>query len=91
MRRLDDALRHSQAAIKLRPYQGAYLDTMAEVWFAKGDRKKAIEWSKKAITASISHAQGSPRSEGQILMNYIELNKQLKHFKNDPLPGQPRS
>lgn len=87
LQRLDDALQHAQTAIALRPYQGAYLDTMAEVWFAKEDRKKAIEWSKKAITASISHAQGAPRSEGQILRNYIELNKQLKHFKNDPLPS----
>ena len=88
--RLDDAMRHAKTATTLRPHQGAYLDTMAEVWFAKGNRKKAIEWSEKAIAASISHAQGVSRSEGQILTNYIELNKQLKHFKNDPLPSAKR-
>ncbi len=88
--RLDDAMRHAKTATTLRPHQGAYLDTMAEVWFAKGHRKKAIEWSEKAIAASISHAQGAPHSEGQVLTNYIELNKQLEHFKNDPLPSAKR-
>ena len=86
MRRLDDALRHSQKATSLRPTQGAYLDTMAEIWFAKGNRKKAIKWSNKAIDACISHAQGFPRNEGQVLMNYSELKKQLERFEHDPLP-----
>ena len=86
VRRLDDALRHAEIALELRPSQGAYIDTMAEVWFAKGDRKKAVEWSKKAVAASISHAQGNPRSESRVLTNHNELNKQLRHFKHDPMP-----
>jgi len=90
VRRLDSALEHAEAALSLRPSQGAYVDTMAEVWFARGDRKKAIAWSEKAIAASISHAQGSPRSESRVLVNYNELNKQLEHFKNDPLPNAKR-
>lgn len=88
--RLDDALDHAQTAVTLRPAQGAYLDTMAEVWFAKGDRKKAMEWSEKAIAASISHAQGTPRSEGRVLSSFNELNKQWERFKNDPLPTAKR-
>jgi tetratricopeptide (TPR) repeat protein len=88
--RLDDALDHAQIAVTLRPVQGAYLDTMAEVWFAKGDRKKAIEWSEKAIAASISHAQGTPRSEGRVLSNYNELNKQWDRFKDEPMPNDKR-
>jgi tetratricopeptide (TPR) repeat protein len=88
LRRLDEALEHAQKAVALRPYQGAYLDTMAEVWFAKGNRKKAVEWSKKAMKASISHAQGVPRSESQVLSNYHELYKQLQRFQHDPLPGR---
>ena len=74
----------------MRPSQGAYLDTMAEVWFARGERNKAMEWSKKAITASISNAQGNPRSLEMVYANFRELNKQYDHFKNDPLPNKAR-
>jgi hypothetical protein len=63
---------------------------MAEVWFAKGERKKAMDWSEKAIAASISHAQGTPRSEGRVLSSFNELNKQWERFKNDPLPTAKR-
>lgn len=88
VRRLDDAMRHAEKANQLRPSQGAYLDTMAEVWFAKGNRKKAVEWSEKAVQASISHAQGAPRDEGRVLVSYSELNKQLQRFKTGPLPTE---
>jgi tetratricopeptide (TPR) repeat protein len=90
VRRLDDAIKHSEAALKLRPTQGAYLDTMAEVWFAKGNRAKAIEWSQKAIAGSISHAQGNPRRETMVLNNYKQLQKQHERFKSAPLPRAER-
>ena len=90
LRKLDGALVHAQTAIKLRPYQSAYFDTMAEVYFARGDRQKAVEWSKKAIELSFSHAQGNPRSEAQVLSNYYELNKQLQRFQTAPLPKANR-
>ncbi|WP_435895714.1 hypothetical protein [Oceaniferula spumae] len=86
VRRLDDAHQHAEAALKIRPSQGAYLDTMAEVWFARGNREKAVEWSKKAVDASISDAQGTPRSEQQTIINYNQLSKQLDRFKNAPMP-----
>ncbi|MBT8043631.1 MAG: hypothetical protein KJO79_01670, partial [Verrucomicrobiae bacterium] len=88
VRKLDAAYAHSQVALKIRPTQGAYLDTMAEVWFARGNRPKAVEWSKKAIAASIAHAQGSPRPESQVIANYKELYKQYERFKNDPFPNK---
>jgi hypothetical protein len=47
--RLDDAEREVKEALRLRPEQGAFLDTLAEIHFARGDRKKAVEWSKKAL------------------------------------------
>lgn len=84
--RLDDALRHAEAALKIRPTQGAYLDTMAEVWFSRGNRQKAVEWSEKAVAASIGDAQGSPRTESQVLTNYSQLTKQLRRFKKAPMP-----
>ena len=90
VRHLDEAHAHAQKAIALSPNQGAYLDTMAEVWFAKGDREKALAWSEKAIAASISNAAGRPRELGQVYENYQQLNKQYQHFKNDPLPMKAR-
>ena len=48
-RRLDDAEKESTEALRLRPNQSAYLDTMAEIWFARGNREKALEWSEKSI------------------------------------------
>ncbi|MGJ8678212.1 MAG: hypothetical protein ACSHX0_11890 [Akkermansiaceae bacterium] len=86
VRQLDEGLRHAEIALKLRPHQGAYLDTMAEVWFAKGNRAKAIKWSEKAVSASITHPQGSPQSEGSVFGNYKMLIKQQQHFRHDPLP-----
>ncbi|MBK1829893.1 hypothetical protein JIN77_04095 [Verrucomicrobiaceae bacterium R5-34] len=86
VRRLDDALEHSKKALSVRPHQGAYLDTMAEVWFAKGDRQKAIEWSEKAVASSVSHAHGSPRTHTQVVLNFNQLSKQLDRFKTAPMP-----
>lgn len=90
VRNLDEAYAHAQKAVSSSPNQGAYLDTMAEVWFAKGDRQKALIWSKKAIAASISHAGGNPRSLPMVYANYQQLSKQYEHFKNDPLPNKVR-
>lgn len=90
VRHLDEAHTHAQKAVALRPNQGAYLDTMAEVWFAKGKREKALAWSEKAMAASISNAAGSPRGLRLVYANYQQLNKQYQHFKNDPLPMKAR-
>lgn len=48
-RRLDEAEAHQREALTLNPDQPAYLDTLAEIHFAKGDRKQAISDSKRAI------------------------------------------
>lgn len=90
VRHLDEGHAHAEIALSMRPNQGAYLDTMAEVWFAKGDRKKALRWSEKAIAGSISNAAGSPRSLRMVYANYQQLSKQYQHFKNDPLPMKAR-
>ena len=90
VRHLDEAHTHAQVAVTMRPNQGAYLDTMAEVWFAHGDRGKAMGWSEKAIAASISNAAGSPRGLHLVYANFQQLNKQYQHFKNDPLPMMAR-
>lgn len=48
-RRLDEAEAHSAHALKTSPLQAAYLDTLAEVLFARGDRAKAVELSSKGL------------------------------------------
>lgn len=84
--RLDNGLAHAKIAVELRPTQGPYLDTMAEIWFAKGNRQKALQWSEKATKGSVSHAQGSPVQEAAALNEFKMLKKQQNHLRNDPLP-----
>ena len=48
-RKLDEAEKLLHHALAANPEQSAYLDTMAEIQFAKGNREKALEWSAQAI------------------------------------------
>lgn len=48
-RNLDQAEDYLKKALALNPRQAAYLDTMAEIQFAKKDRKKAVQWSIEAM------------------------------------------
>lgn len=47
--KLTEAKRHLEHALRQRPAQPAYMDTMAETHFAMGDRKNAIKWSDQAM------------------------------------------
>ncbi len=49
LRNLDEAQQEEEKALALNPDQFAYLDTMAEIHFAKGNRVKALEWSRQAV------------------------------------------
>lgn len=48
-RHLDEAESYLQKALENNPRQAAYLDTMAEVHFARGDREKAVEFSARGL------------------------------------------
>lgn len=48
-RRLDDALKLSEKAVALAPNNPAYLDTLAEAHFQKGNRERAIELMKQCV------------------------------------------
>ena len=48
-RNLDAALKHSLRAVELAPHTAAYADTLAEVYFQKGERGKSIELIKKCL------------------------------------------
>ena len=70
-RELAEAETHLREALKEFPEQPAYLDTMAEIQFAKGKRKDAVKWSSKAILLAPTDT---------------ELRKQHHHFRHDPMP-----
>lgn len=48
-RNLDQALEHAQKAVELAPMRANYLDTLAEVYFQRGDKDKAIALQKRAL------------------------------------------
>jgi len=49
-RHLDRALEYGQQAVKLDPDNPAFLDTLAETYFRRGNRERAIQLMKKCIT-----------------------------------------
>jgi tetratricopeptide (TPR) repeat protein len=48
-RRLDEALGHANQALALEPQNPAYLGTLAELHFQRGDRQQAIELAKRCV------------------------------------------
>ena len=64
---LDTALQRSERSNELSKNNEAYLDTLAEVHFQRGDRSKAVEISEKAVKLS---------------ENDFLLNHQLQRFKD---------
>jgi hypothetical protein len=71
MRRLDEAEAHLNKALATHPNQAAYLDTMAELQFARGNRKQAIKWSDKSVN---------------FMPTDDDVRRQNHRFTNDPLP-----
>jgi tetratricopeptide (TPR) repeat protein len=70
-RNLDEAEKLELRALASLPNQSAYLDTMAELQFAKGKREKALEWSRKAVN---------------FMPNDPILRRQQERFRTGPLP-----
>jgi hypothetical protein len=71
MRKLDAAEHHVRKALALNPSQSAYLDTMAEIQFARGRRDEALKWSSLAVNFT-------PED--------ILLRRQHERFRSEPLP-----
>jgi predicted Zn-dependent protease len=71
MRKLDAAERHVKKALATSPRQSAYLDTMAEIHFARGRRDKALEWSRLAVNYT-------PED--------VLLRRQHERFRSEPFP-----
>lgn len=71
MRHLDEGEAHLRAALATHPQQAAYLDTMAELQFARGRREEALKWSQQSINFMPSDSA---------------IRRQYHRFLNDPLP-----
>ncbi|MEO8614552.1 MAG: hypothetical protein ABI600_05375 [Luteolibacter sp.] len=69
--KLDLAENYMQKALAMNPDQSAYLDTMAELQFAKGNRAKALEWSQLAVNFSPQDSQ---------------IRRQHERFRVAPIP-----
>ena len=72
-RDLDDALKHAQKAVEQAPKTAGYIDTLAEIYFRKKDRAKALEYMKqcarwsRTIHISASNSNDSRRSRSTAL------------------------
>ncbi len=72
-RNLKEAQEFEETALAANPNQSSYLDTMAEIQFAKGNRGKAMEWSSRAVNFSR-------------LLERPQICQQHERFRTSPLP-----
>ncbi len=71
MRELEAAEKDITLALSHHPDEAAYLDTMAEIQFAKGNRAKAVEWSNRAMELAPADDQ---------------IRRQSARFRSEPFP-----
>ncbi len=69
----DEALRYSKTSLELSPDNGGYYDTLARVYYAKGDYEKAVQTQAKAT-------QFDPHS-GQIRRQFEFFQSELERKK----------
>ena len=48
-RDLDEAQKHAEVAVEVAPKVAGYIDTLAEIYFRKKDRTKALDLMKKCV------------------------------------------
>lgn len=75
---LDEAEEALKVGLSIYPESAAYLDTMGEIYFARGNREEAIKWSNRSLA---NENIGSARSRW-------ELQYQNRRFKTEPFPVQ---
>jgi tetratricopeptide (TPR) repeat protein len=85
--KLDEGIKHSESALKLTPFEAAYIDTMGELYHAKGNREKAIEWGEQAVSASKYGRLDAYGRSTSAQMRTHSLSIQLDRFKREPHPN----
>jgi len=86
VRKLDEGIELSKESLKLRPEEPPYLDTMAELYHAKGDRRKAIQWGEKAVLKSRYGTLDSLGRGASARARTYSLSGQLERFRHEPHP-----
>jgi tetratricopeptide (TPR) repeat protein len=71
VRELEAAEKHVRVALELRPRQSAFLDTLAEIYFARGQRSRALNLSNQAINYMPSD---------------LMIRRQHERFRSAPFP-----
>ncbi len=71
---LDEAMKCAETAVRLRPQNGGYLDTLAHVYFAKGDYENAVKTQVRAAEFE--------RHSGLIAKKLAVFKKKLEEEKN---------
>lgn len=87
--KIDESFGQAKKALSLMPSQPAYLDTLAEVYFAKGQRQSAMKTSNSALSAVIDGSQPDMQSERRAEM-FWQLSQQNRRFLKSPLPKASR-
>lgn len=87
-KRLDDSLKHAKSALLSQPMQPAYLDTLAEIYFAKRDRASAVKHSNKSLGYIKSGAYAYSRTAAGSANMFSELTHQNTRFKNEAFPSR---
>ena len=73
-RNLDHMQRHAELAVASRPRHTSYLDTLATIYFVRGERKKAI----KTIKECINHYPSKQRYRDQLRKFTAKADDSLK-------------
>ncbi|WP_018968719.1 hypothetical protein [Rubritalea marina] len=80
-RHLDVAESYSRKALELRMREPSYLDTLAEVFYAKGDARMAVKCSDESID-SLIHLGITGYSDHAAKTSHIELARQNQKFRS---------
>ena len=84
--KVDEGIAHSAESLKLAYNEAAFLDTMGELWYAKKNRAKAVEWGEKAVINSKRGRLVGIGDESTARSRTFSLAGQLEKFKTQPLP-----
>lgn len=74
---LDEAEGYLKKALKMKSQSAAYLDTMGEVYFARGNREEALKWSAQSIKNEVIGRAASR----------WELHQQRRRFQSGEFPA----